>query len=144
MDEPSDGNDRDYVSAATRQRDRGALGAGAGCVGVVEHQHSPASHGADQAEAPPAGVKMPERLGTLRDHRCQRQPGLSHEGRGDEADERVLAAPGGALRGAGRHRHGERGGVVLEDRSDEATEVEVQELAEEPRQGGLSLIARST
>ena len=79
------------------ERDRGALGAGAGGVGVVEHQHSPAGHGADQAEAPPGGVKMPERLGTLRDHRCQRQPGLSHEGRGDEADERVLAAPGGRV-----------------------------------------------
>jgi hypothetical protein len=84
---------------------------------------------------------MPERLGALDDHRRHAQVGLRGDGRSEQSDERVLAAPGWTLLRARRDRDGERGEIALKDLSDQAAEVEVEEATHETGQRRLALTA---
>jgi hypothetical protein len=70
-------------------------------------------------------------------------PGCAREGCTDEADERVLAGPGGARARAGRHRDGEHDGIRHRCRPGQAREVQAQELTEKPRQPRVSLASSS-
>jgi hypothetical protein len=141
VDEPTDRDDCDHVGPGARQGCGGALGSGAGGVGVVEHEHSPARDGDDGAKAPWTGAKVPERLGTLDDHRRHAQIGLCGDGRSEQSDEWVLPAPGRTLLRARRDRDGEGGELALEDLSDQAAKMEAEEVAHETGQRPLAFKA---
>ncbi len=95
MNEATDRNDGDYVGTAPSELHSGTLGAGAGSVGVVEHEHASAGDGADQSETSPTGTKVPDRLDASCEYGRQRELGHRLQRRFDEADERVHTSPRG-------------------------------------------------